>query len=143
MALTVNWLTKVVYSPSSILDLPAHHLELRDLEASETGMLYAPICAWQSLNLGGGATLPQIDYINGYVLQFIGAGPFVISGNLNATINDTGVQVERKTSAAFATSAVGGSGPSAESIAAAVLAAAQITPIKSTGLTLPEFLALK
>ena len=122
MALTVNWQTKVVYSDGSITDLPAHHLALRDLEASPTGMLYEPICNWQSLNLGGGATLPQIDYINGYVLEFIGTGPFVISGNLNATINDTGVQVERKTSAAYATTAVGGSGPTAESIAAAVWA---------------------
>ena len=122
MALTVNWLTKVVYSTSSITDLPVHHLALRDLEASEIGMLYDPICSWQSLNLGGGATLPQIDYINGYELEFVGSGPFVISGNLNATINDTGVQVERKTSAAYATTAVGGSGPTAESIAAAVWA---------------------
>lgn len=129
MALTVNWQTKVVYSDASITDLPAHHLELRDLEASETGMLYDDICAWQSLDLGGGATLPQIDYINDYALEFIGAGPFVISGNLNATINDTGVQVERKTSAAYATTAVGGSGPSAESIAAAVLAVLNATTI--------------
>lgn len=128
MALTVNWQTKVVYSDTSILDLPAHHLALRDLEASETGMLHDDICAWQSLALDGGATLPQIDYINGYLLEFVGAGPFVISGNLNATINDTGVQVERKTSAAYATTAVGGSGPSAESIAAAVLAAMQANP---------------
>ena len=87
MALTVNWATKVVYSDASITDLPAHHLALRDLEASATGMLYATVCAWQSLNLGGGATLPQIDYINGYVLEFVGPGPFIISGNLNATIN--------------------------------------------------------
>jgi len=129
MALTVNWQTKVVYSDASITDLPAHHLVLRDLEASQTGMLYDDICAWQSLDLGGGATLPQIDYVNGYVLEFIGAGPFVISGNLNATIHDTGVQVERKTSAAYATTAVGGSGPSAESIAAAVLAALHATTI--------------
>lgn len=135
MALTVNWQTKVVFSDASITDLPAHHLALRDLEASATGQLYDPICAWQSLNLGGGATLPQIDYINGYVLQFSGVGPFVISGNLNATINDTGVQVERKTSAAYATTAVGGSGPSAESIAAAVLAALNATTIPVDAVT--------
>lgn len=131
MALTVNWQTKVVYSDTSIMDIPAHHLALRDLEASVTGMLHDDICSWQSLDLGGGAFLPQVDYINGYALEFIGSGPFVISGNLNAPINDTGVQVERKTSAAFSTTAVGGSGPSAESIAAAILAAAQITPIHS------------
>lgn len=133
MTLSVNWATKVVYSDASITDLPAHHLSLRDLEASVTGMLYDDICSWQNLNLGGGASLPQIDYINGYVLEFIGAGPFQISGNLNCTINDTGVQVERKTSAAYATTAVGGSGPSADSIAAAttamVLAALNATTI--------------
>lgn len=122
MTLSVDWLTKTVYSDASITDLPAHHLALRDLEASETGMLYDDICAWQSLDLGGGATLPQIDYINGYVLEFIGAGPFFITGNLNCPINDTGIQVERKTSAAFATTAVGGSGPSAADVAAAVWA---------------------
>ena len=140
MALTVNWLTKIVYSTGSITDLPLHHLELRDLEASPTGMLYESICNWQSLNLGGGATLPQIDYINGYVLEFIGTGPFVISGNLNATINDTGVQVERKTSAAYATSAVGGSGPTAESIAAAT-AAAVVAAIRAATPLLPVNMA--
>lgn len=133
MALTVNWQTKVVYSDTSITDIPAHHRALRDIEASETGMLYDDICAWQSLDLGGGATLPQIDYINGYGLEFVGPGPFVISGNLNAPINDTGVQVERKTSAAYATTSVGGSGPSAESIAAATVAAmiSSVVPVNS------------
>jgi len=129
MALTVNWATKVVYSDASITDIPAHHIALRDLEASVTGMLYDDICSWQSLDLGGGATLPQIDYINGYVFEFVGPGPFVISGNLNATINDTGVQVERKTSAAFATTAVGGSGPSVADITASVIAALNATTI--------------
>ena len=144
MTITVNWASKVVYSDASIADLPAHHLALRDLESSDTGMLYDPICAWQSLDLGGGATLPQIDYINDYALEFIGTGPFVISGNLNATINDTGVQVERKTSAAYATTAVGGSGPSAESIAA-ITAAAVLAALNSdpSTLTVPKFMALK
>jgi hypothetical protein len=41
------------------------------------------------------------------------------------------VQVERKTSAAYVTTAIGGSGPSAGDIAAAILAAAQITPIRA------------
>ena len=39
--------------------------------------------------------------------------------------------MERKTSSAYVTTAVGGSGPSAADIAAAVLAMAQITPIHS------------
>ena len=120
MALSVNWSTKVVYSDTSILDLPAHHLELRDIEASEAGMLNDDICIWQRLDQGGGAYLQQIDYDNGYQLEFVGPGPFQISGNLNCTIRPTGVQVERTRATAYTTSAVGGSGPSAESIAAAV-----------------------
>ncbi len=127
MALTVDWLAKVVYSDASITDLPAHHIALRNLEQSATGMLYPPICKWSFLDLGGGASFVQIDYINGYVIEFVGAGPFQITGNLNAAINDTGVQVERKTSSAFTTTAVGGSGPTADSIAAAVLAALNAT----------------
>jgi len=129
MALTVNWATKVVYSDTSILDLPLHHIVLRDLEASEEGMLHDDICNWQSLALGGGATLPQIDYINSYTLEFVGPGPFQIQGNLNCTVRDTGVQVDRKTSAAFATTAVGGTGPSAAEIASAVLATLQANTI--------------
>lgn len=129
MALTVDWTNKIVTSDASITDLPAHHLELRDLEATPTGMLHDDICSWQNLSLGGGAFLPQIDYINGYSLRFIGPGPFDISGNLNAPIIPTGVQVNIKTSAAYVTTAIGGSGPSAVDIAAAILAAAQITPI--------------
>ena len=39
--------------------------------------------------------------------------------------------MERKTSAAFATTAVGGSGPTAADIAAAVIALAQTTPIQA------------
>ncbi len=122
MALSVDWENKVVYSDASILDLPAHHLALRDLEASEAGMLHDDICEWQNLRLGSGAYLPQIDYINGYELEFVGDGPFDIEGNLNATVRNSGVQVNIKTSAAYVTTAVGGSGPTADQIAAAVRA---------------------
>lgn len=129
MAITVDWANKIVSSTASITDLPAFHDQLRDLEDDEAGMIYPVIHKWKALDLGGGAFFYQADLINGYVLEFVGAGPFHITGNLNATINDTGVQVERKTSAAFATTAAGGSGPSAESIAAAVLAALNATTI--------------
>ena len=120
MALTVDWDSKIVTSDASITDLPAHHLALRDLEASPTGMLHDDICSWQNLNLGSGAFLPQIDYVNGFSLRFSGPGPFDINGNLNVPIIPTGVQVNVKTSAAYITTSVGGSGPSAESIADAV-----------------------
>lgn len=126
--ITIDWQNKIVESTASILDLPVFHAALRDLEDSPEGVIHPVTHTWKALDLGG-AYFYQADLANGYTLKFVGAGPFVISGNLNATINDTGVQVERKTSAAYATSSVGGSGPSAESIAAAVLAALNATTI--------------
>ena len=64
------------------------------------------------------------------MLKFPNAGNYAISGNLNATIVPVaGVYVERKTSAAYITTAVGGSGPSASDIAAALLAALNATTI--------------
>ncbi len=139
MALTVNWLTKVVYSDASITDLPAHHLELRDLEASATGIPYDNICQWQLMDQGGGAYLAQVDYMNGYQLEFIGSGPFVIQGNLNCTIRPTGVQVERQRATAYVTTAVGGSGPTASDIAEAVWNHIFVKKL----LTIKAFLGLK
>ena len=127
--ITIDWQNKIVESTASILDLPVFHASLRDLEDDAEGAIYPVTHTWKALDLGEGAFFYQADLINGYVLEFIGAGPFQISGNLNGTIVDTGVQVERKTSAAYATSSVGGSGPTAESIAAAVLAALNATTI--------------
>ena len=126
--ITIDWQNKIVESTASILDLPVFHAALRDLEDSPEGVIHPVTHTWKALDLGG-AYFYQADLANGYTLKFIGAGPFQISGNLNGTIVDTGVQVERKTSAAYSTSAVGGSGPSAESIAAAVLAALNATTI--------------
>ena len=145
MTISVDWPNKIIESDSSILDLPAFHATLRDLEDDAAGAIHPVTHRWKALDLGGGAFFYQADLINGYALKFIGTGPFQISGNLKGSIIDTGVQVERTTSAAFSTTAVGGSGPSAESIAAAVLAALQATeipvnvesvnglPIKGTG----------
>ena len=129
MTINIDWPNKIIESDASILDLPAFHATLRDLEDDAEGAVYPVTHTWKALDLGGGAFFYQADLINSYALKFIGAGPFSINGNLNGTIVDTGVQVERKTSAAFSTTAVGGSGPSAESIAAAVLAALQGTTI--------------
>ena len=129
MTISVDWPNKIIESDSSILDLPAFHASLRDLEDDAAGAIWPVTHTWKALDLGGGAFFYQADLINGYALKFIGTGPFQISGNLKGSIIDTGVQVERTTSAAFSTTAVGGSGPSAESIAAAVLAALQATTI--------------
>ena len=127
--ISIDWPNKIIESDASILDLPAFHATLRDLEDDAAGAIHPVTHRWKALDLGGGAFFYQADLINGYALKFIGTGPFQISGNLKGSIIDTGVQVERTTSAAFSTTAVGGSGPSAESIAAAVLAALQATTI--------------
>lgn len=127
--ISIDWPNKIIESDSSILDLPAFHATLRELEDDAAGAIHPVTHRWKALDLGGGAFFYQADLINGYTLRFSGAGPFQISGNLKGSIVDTGVQVERTTSAAFSTTAVGGSGPSAESIAAAVLAALQGTTI--------------
>lgn len=127
--ISINWQDKTIESTASILDLPAFHAILRDLEDDADGAIHPVTHAWKALDLGGGAFFYQADLINGYVLEFVGVGPFQISGNLKGPIVDTGVQVERTTSAAFSTTAVGGSGPSAESIAAAVVSALQGTTI--------------
>ena len=129
MTISIDWPNKIIESDASILDLPAFHATLRDLEDDAAGAIHPVTHRWKALDLGGGAFFYQADLINGYALKFIGTGPFQISGNLKGSIIDTGVQVERTTSAAFSTTAVGGSGPSAESIAAAVLAALQATTI--------------
>ena len=121
--IAIDWPNKIIESDASILDLPAFHATLRDLEDDAAGAIHPVTHRWKALDLGGGAFFYQADLINGYALKFIGTGPFQISGNLKGSIIDTGVQVERTTSAAFSTTAVGGSGPSAESIAAAVDAA--------------------
>ena len=127
--ISIDWPNKIIESDASILDLPAFHATLRDFEDDAAGAIWPVTHRWKALDLGGGAFFYQADLINSYSLKFIGVGPFQISGNLKGPIVDTGVQIERMTSAAFSTTAVGGSGPSAESIAAAVLAALQGTTI--------------
>lgn len=131
MTILVDWPNKIIESTASILDLPTFHATLRDLEDDPTGMLYPVTHTWKALDLGGGAFFYQADLINGFQLKFIGAGPFQVNGNLNGVIIDTGVQVERKTSAAFSTTAQGGSGPSAADIAAAVWSHPQSVEIAS------------
>lgn len=123
MALTIDWPNKVVQSSASILDLPAFHAALRNAEVDPTGMVYPVIHTWKALDLGSGALFVQADFINGWQLKFPSAGNYVIQGNLNATIVPAaGVYVERKTSAAYVTTAVGASGPTAADIADAVWA---------------------
>ena len=123
MALTVDWAARVVLSDASITDLVVFHQALRALEASPTGELYPTMHTWRALALGGGAYFYQADFVNGWQLKFSPAGQYLILGNLNASIVPlAGVYVERKTSAAYVTTAIGGSGPTAAEVAAAVRA---------------------
>jgi hypothetical protein len=109
--ITVDWLNKIVDSTSSILDLPAFKDTIRDLEDDALGILYPPVISYKKLDLGGGAYFHAVELINGYQLRFPVAGSYTIVGNLGGTIVAVaGVYVERKTSAAFATAASGGSG---------------------------------
>lgn len=130
MAISVDWANKIINSTASITDLPVFHAALRDLEDDATGAIYPVTHTWKALDLGSGAYFYQLDLINGYQLRFQNAGNYTISGNLNASIVPVaGVYVERKTSAAYITTAVGGSGPSAADIAAAVWAHSQATEL--------------
>lgn len=109
MAITIDWINKRVLATASILDIVAHHDELRAFEESAEGMLYPPIISYKVLDLGGGASFVGLDYINGYVLMFPNAGNYTILGNIGAAIVPVaGVFVDRTKSAAFAT--VAGSG---------------------------------
>lgn len=128
MALTIDWSNKVIESDASILDLPAFHATLRDAEDSATGMLYPTTHTWKALDLGGGAFFYGLDLINGWQLKFPVAGNYEIRGNLNGTIIPVaGVYIERRTSAAYVTTAVGGSGPTAGEVASAVWGAGSRT----------------
>ena len=141
MTITVDPANLTIESTASITDLPAFHAALRDWEDSEQGAIYPVTHRWKALDLGGGAYFYQADLINDYSLKFIGAGPFQISGNLNGPIVNTGVQVERKTSAAYVTTAIGASGITAADVWA--FASRTLTSNPGAGMTLAQFLALK
>lgn len=129
MALTFLPGSLVIESNASILDLPAFHAELRDWEDSAEAMIFPVTHTWKALDLGGGAFFYGLELVNGWRLRFPAPGNYTIAGNLGGAILPVaGVYVERKTSAAFATTAVGGSGPSAADIAAALLAAMNASP---------------
>lgn len=122
MALTFDTANRIIESTESITDLPAFHAALRDWEDSPDGMIHPVTHTWKALDLGG-AYFYQADGINGWRLKFPNAGSYRIDGNLNIDIVAVaGVYVERKTSAAYVTTSVGGSGPTVEQIAAAVRA---------------------
>lgn len=129
--LTFDTANLVIESTASITDLPTFHAELRDWEDSAEAAVYPVTHTWKALDLGG-AFFYQADLANGWTLKFPTPGNYTINGNLNGTIVPVaGVYVERKTSAAYVTTAIGGSGPTADDIAAAILAAAAASPIRA------------
>ena len=139
MAISVDWNARLVNSTSSIPDIVAFKDELRAFEESETGMLYPPILTYKRLDLGGGAYMHGVDFINGYQLRFPTPGSYIIVGNIGATIVPVaGVFVDRTKAAAFATVAGSGGtgGPTAQEIREEMDAnSAQLKAIKKeTGL---------
>lgn len=123
MALTLDYANLVIESDSSVTDLPAFHAALRDAEDSPTGMLYPVTHTWKALDVGGGAFMYQADLINGWRLKFPTPGNYEIRGNLNGTvIAVAGVYIERIKALAYATTAIGGTGPTAAEIADSVWA---------------------
>lgn len=120
MTISIDFPNGLIESTASILDLPVFHAALRDLEDDATGAIYPVTHTWKALDLGGGAFMYQMDLNPYYSLKFPTPGNYSIKGNLNCIIVPVvGVYVERQTSLAYATTAIGGSGPSAADIAAA------------------------
>ena len=121
MALSFDTANLVIESTASITDLPAFHAEVRDWEDSAVAAVYPVTHKWKALDLGGGAYFYQLDLANGWQLKFPNPGNYTVTGNLKGTIIPAaGVYVERMTSAAYVTTAIGGSGPTAADIAAQV-----------------------
>lgn len=129
MALTFDTANRVIESTASITDLPLFHAALRDWEDSEAGAVQPVTHTWKALDQDG-AYLYQADLINGWRLKFPNAGNYSITGNLKGDLVPVaGVYVERTRATAYITTVQGGTGPSKEEIAAAVIALASITPI--------------
>lgn len=84
MALSIDWATKVITVPKADLTLiqsvpteirslsiPAFHAELRDIEDSETGMVFPDTHNYVGpIDVGGVALAPVISIINGYTVTF-------------------------------------------------------------------------
>lgn len=119
MALTLDYINRIVHSDASITDGLVFHAALRDIEASMFGILYPVIHTYAAIDIGGGAIFPAIAFINGWTLQFP-AGNFEIRGfNLAADINPIDdCYVHQVESAAYAVTAVGGVGLSQADIEA-------------------------
>ena len=110
MALTPDFAARIVHSDASITDAVAFHAALRDIEASEVGVLYPSIHSYRQVELGGGAVFPAVRFVNGWRLQFPAGNWSVSGGNIDVDIVPVpGCYVRLTQSAAYAvTSAFGG-----------------------------------
>jgi hypothetical protein len=112
MALTPDFANKLILSDASITDIVAFHEALRDIEQSDTGMLYPTVHGYKKVDLGGGAYFHDLPFLNGWQLKFPTPGNYTVIGNVGATIVPVaGVFVDRTKSAAFATVAGSGGSP--------------------------------
>ncbi len=140
MALTPNFAAKVIVSTASITDVVAFHAALREIEASDTGMLYPTVHSYKEVQLGGGSIFPAVAFINGWTLEFV-AGNFEIKGgNIDVTINPVANCYVRQTqSAAYAVTSIGAGGATPEQISDAVWS----NVFASKLLSVVKFLGLK
>lgn len=136
MALTFLPADLLIDSDASINDLPAFHGALREWEDGEAAAVHPVTHTYKRVDLGGGAAFHAVDLVNGWRLRFPTPGNYQIAGNLGAEIVPVaGVYVERKTSAAFATTAVGSGGLPPDQVALLQAIAQQLDRVKSeTGL---------
>jgi len=117
MTISIDWANKLVLSDDSIPEIVAFKDTLRAFEDDDDGVLHPPIITYKKLDIGGGAYLHGVDFINGYQLKFTVTGAYEINGNINCTIvPDLGVFVDRLKAAAFQTFA-SGSGVTSQDIA--------------------------
>lgn len=117
MALTLDFINKIVISDASITDAVAFHALLRDIEASTMGMLYPQIHQYKQADIGGGAIFPVVKFVNGWTFQFVEGSFEMRGGNYDLTINPVAdCYVNRTQSAAYAVTSVGGTGLSGDDI---------------------------
>lgn len=123
MALTADFATLTIHATTSITDVVAFHLALRDIEDGATAMIYPVIHTYREIDLGSGAKFPAVKFVNGWTLEFP-AGSFEIrGGNVDATINPVaGCFIKYTASAAYAVTSIGAGGATPADIADAVWA---------------------
>lgn len=145
MAISINWATKVITVPQNFctnisgalweFDVDEFRLALKDIEDSPEGMAYPDTHSHNTeVTLSGVTYARTFEIINGYTVTFEPTGSPWTASCTGANHNIADVKNVNHVSLIIANSAglqtvATGAGPSAADIAAAVLAAAQITPI--------------